>query len=381
MKASGVIGSELSELGVGALFRTVAEKHLSYILSDGEIIRGFWAIADGYLIITTKRLVNVPRDKKKEYTAAPWGNVSDVTASLSLGNARLSIHLNDNTIIRIKGGRNLAKPNLNFFTDALPRFLKSRDFSSGEIERATVKDKEAAAQATDTHAPANNTSLFRNRGAIKQSRKATEEYEVELSKWTLQHKQLSSDLTLAEGYAGTITSEILLRQNEKLYGKFIHTGLVESHSSGGHYRGGSAGISVPVGSIKGRSVRVRVGQSRGTYTKAAPEQSLIDRGVTYITDQRVIFQGGEQTRECLFSRLLGFKHDPEARTITFSLSSQHKPTTIFEFSDGHEYFVSTVKLATSQFSGTRASLVSEYKAELVELEKNKPQNPDAGTTS
>lgn len=64
----------------------------------------------------------------------------------------------------------------------------------------------------------------------------------------------------------------------------------EPRRNAGHYEGKSSGISIPVASIGGRSVRYRVGASRGHYVQGAPVPTPVDTGTVYITNKRVISQ-------------------------------------------------------------------------------------------
>ncbi len=84
--------------------------------------------------------------------------------------------------------------------------------------------------------------------------------------------------------------------------------------------------------VGGRSVRYRVGASKGHYAQGASTPTAIDVGTVFITNQRVIFQGNKQTRECAFAKLIGFQHADDGST-TFSVSNRQKPTVIRYRSD------------------------------------------------
>jgi hypothetical protein len=76
-------------------------------------------------------------------------------------------------------------------------------------------------------------------------------------------------------------------------------------------QGGSADVSI----LPETPMRFRMGRTRGTYTRAPEEPTLIDSGSATITDRRVVFQGTRDVREWDLTKLLGYLHDPE-RAIT-----------------------------------------------------------------
>jgi hypothetical protein len=119
----------------------------------------------------------------------------------------------------------------------------------------------------------------------------------------------------------------MLKSGETLFCKVTNVSLVEERRGKGHYQGGSTGFSIPVGSVGGRSVRYRIGASRGHYVQGAPSPTAIDTGTMFVTNQRVVFRGTKQTRECAFAKLIGFQHSVDGST-TFSVSNRQKPTTI-----------------------------------------------------
>lgn len=143
----------------------------------------------------------------------------------------------------------------------------------------------------------------------RHEKKAAKDYEETLAKWQAERDGYAELLQLAEGFAGTTTSDIVLGPGEALFFKVTGAGLIEERAGKGHWQGGSAGVSVPIGSIGGRSVRYRVGATRGHYVQGAPVLTAIDHGTVFITNRRVVFSGARQTRECAFAKLIGFEHD------------------------------------------------------------------------
>jgi hypothetical protein len=75
-------------------------------------------------------------------------------------------------------------------------------------------------------------------------------------------------LDTARTYAGTGSDELLLADGESLFFTVEGAGLIEERRGPGHWEGGSQGVSVPVASLGGRTVRYRVGASRGHWVRA-----------------------------------------------------------------------------------------------------------------
>jgi hypothetical protein len=166
----------------------------------------------------------------------------------------------------------------------------------------------------------------------------------------------------------------MLGAGEAVFYKVTGAALIEQRRGQGHYQGRSSGVSIPVGSIAGRSVRYRAGASRGHFVQGTPAPTAIDTGTVYITSKRVIFQGARQTRECAFAKLIGFRHDAEGATA-FSVSNRQKPTTIHYGPALSGAFDFRLDLALAHFRGTVGDLVGRLQAELAQLDAVRPAAP------
>jgi hypothetical protein len=65
------------------------------------------------------------------------------------------------------------------------------------------------------------------------------------------------------------------------------------------FRGGSRGVSVPLG----HGVRYRTGAVRGHMVTIGTHWEAADAGALTVTDQRVVYHGGRKTLEFLFTKL------------------------------------------------------------------------------
>jgi hypothetical protein len=190
--------------------------------------------------------------------------------------------------------------------------------------------------------------------------------------WQAQRDEYAELLQIAMTFNGSASSDLMLSASEALFYKVTGVSLIESRSTRGHYQGGSQGISIPIGSIGGRSVRYRVGSSRGHYVQGASVPTAIDHGTVYITNKRVIFAGAKQTRECSFAKLIGFSHDDRNGSTTFSVSNRQKPTTIHYGSKLSGAFDFRLDLALAHFRGTVRQLIGGLQAELARIDAGRP---------
>ena len=207
------------------------------------------------------------------------------------------------------------------------------------------------------------------------AKKAAKEYEQALTAWQADRDAQAQLLDVAQNFDGTGAENILLKSGEAVFYKVTGVALVEDRRGPGHYAGRSQGVSIPIGSLKGRTVRYRVGVNKGHFVQGAPVATAIDTGTCFITNQRVIFQGGKQTRECAFAKLVGYEHDDADGSTTFSVSNRQKPTTIHYGRELSGSFDFRCDLALAHFRGTLDEFVSELKEGLDELDRHRPPEP------
>jgi hypothetical protein len=209
-------------------------------------------------------------------------------------------------------------------------------------------------------------------------KKATKAYEDALGRWLEQVTWYKQLLETAQVFKGTDSSGLVLGSGEAVFYKVTGAALIEDRRGAGHYEGRSSGFSIPVGSLGGRSVRYRVGASRGHYVQGAPTPTAIDTGTVYITNQRAIFQGKKQTRECAFAKLIGFSHDDASGTTTFSVSNRQKPTTVRYGPALSGAFQFRLDLALAHYRGTLFELKERLIKELNAIMAERPVPPSAG---
>lgn len=195
-------------------------------------------------------------------------------------------------------------------------------------------------------------------------------YEDALAKWQAERDGYAELVQLAETFNGLPTNEIVLGPGEALFYKVTGAALLDSRSTG-HWEGASSGFSFPIGD----GVRYRVGATRGHYAQGEPVLAAIDRGTLYITDHRVIFTGPKQTREVAFAKLVGFQHDDQAGSTTFSVSNRQKPVTVHYGAGLSANFDFRLDLALAHYRGTTNTLVARLREGLAKLDAARPPSP------
>jgi hypothetical protein len=207
------------------------------------------------------------------------------------------------------------------------------------------------------------------------AKKAAEAYEAALTTWQGQRDGYAELLEIAQSFTGSGSSEIMLSPAELVFYKVTGAALVEERRGPSQWHGGSHGVSIPIGSIHGRSIRYRVGTTHGHVVQGAPSPTAIDTGTFYITNKRVVFQGSNQTRECLFAKLIGFEHDDAQGSTTFSVSNRQKPITVHygqQLSGSVDF---RLDLALAHFRGTLGTLVGELQQGLTQMDAERPAEP------
>ena len=205
------------------------------------------------------------------------------------------------------------------------------------------------------------------------AKKADEQYKSELEAWQSEHDELSSAFSAAQTRQGSPSSDIVLKRGEAAFATVSNAGLVEDRRGAGHYTGGSSGFSIPVGSVGGRSVRYRVGASRGHYVQGSLHPEAVDKGKLVITNQRVVFVGTKKSIESQFAKLISANVD--SGDLYLSVSNRQKVTRIHYGASLDGWMLLRLTLAMSICRGDSNQLATQLQAQLSELEAKRPQPP------
>lgn len=152
------------------------------------------------------------------------------------------------------------------------------------------------------------------------------EFATKRAEWDAWADELLHCLELAKGGGSTAADDpdglipLMLKAGEQVFTIAQGAGLVEPRRLPGQWVGRSQGVSVRIA----KGLTYRVGANRGTYQQGAEVPTAIDFGTITVTNQRVVFQGAKQTREWLYSKMLGFQHDPDAPVTYLQVSNRQK---------------------------------------------------------
>ena len=188
--------------------------------------------------------------------------------------------------------------------------------------------------------------------------------------WNQHVASVQSLIDIITGSKVLETNGLMLKSGEVLLGQVQNVGLIQERSDGGHWQGASQGFSIPIGSIKGRSVRYRVGATRGHYVQGQPHPTAVDHGTLSITDQRIIYQGAAKTAECLFTKLLGVQQTDGA--IAISVSNRQKPTVVHVGDSLEDWVADRISIATSLYQGDKDQVLDQLREQLREVMSVKP---------
>jgi hypothetical protein len=205
---------------------------------------------------------------------------------------------------------------------------------------------------------------------------AQRSYEEALARWGERRDAAAHLLEVATDFSGTTSVDgLLLKAGEALFASVKNAALIEEHKGAGHWEGRSSGVSIPIGSLGGHSVRYHVGATRGHYVQGAPVAAASDTGTFYLTDQRAVFVGSKRTSECAFSKLVAYRHDDAAGTTTLSVSNRKKPTVVAYGSEVAGWVDFRFDLALAHFRNELPALLKRLERDIAEVEASKPLPP------
>ena len=188
--------------------------------------------------------------------------------------------------------------------------------------------------------------------------------------WDEQHHELTAVLDAARAGSGYECSHIVAKKGESEIAFIDGVGLIEMRAGAGHYSGHSQGVSIPIGSIGGRSVRYRVGAQKGHFVAGTPEEKVVDQGQLVITSQRLVFMGKSKTSECSFGKLLNIQQAPGR--ITVSVSNRQKPTVVQYGTKLDGWVEMRLGLALAIFRHESVQFADVIEQNLRELEAERP---------
>jgi hypothetical protein len=138
----------------------------------------------------------------------------------------------------------------------------------------------------------------------RKAEKAVKAYEQALSQWQAQRDGYTELLDVALGSSGSDSNEIMLGAGEAVFYTVTEVSLVEERRGAGHWEGRSTGVSIPIGSVGGRSVRyptqrhqravpgeLKLSQDIGDQIRMRNRQQAVESEPARIGDSRLKQRG------------------------------------------------------------------------------------------
>jgi hypothetical protein len=218
-----------------------------------------------------------------------------------------------------------------------------------------------------------------NPDAAKKYRQLVQSIELFNKTFNVQHRAWQKELSEAEDSLSFIENlkdqpsdgSLLLQPGESLLLQ-IPAGLIEERAGQSRYVGGHSGISVPIGSIGGHSIRYSVGSSRGHIERGAPVETEIDRGIFSITNKRLIFAGNKETRDSEFKKIIGISH-PYRNRVVISSSGRQKATVLSFDPEFTKVLRLMILIAQADFQGKRDELIQAARNDINEIKNEEPK--------
>ena len=207
--------------------------------------------------------------------------------------------------------------------------------------------------------------------ARRAAKRAQAQFELESYQWQSELDLLNTALDIFTNAAKGDEPEDhqLVQKKGELV---LWTGQAIFHEAGrtpSTYKGGSAGVSIPV--VAG--VRVRVGQFSGTVIPGQEMQIDKEAGLVKLTNQRLIFAGSLNTTEWSFAKMLSAARNEEGNDFIIGVSNRKKTSGLkFSAADG-KAFARLFALALYAYENGIPETIKEIKSEITRRNKEKPK--------
>jgi len=207
--------------------------------------------------------------------------------------------------------------------------------------------------------------------ARRAAKRAQAQFELEIYQWQSELDLLNTALDIFTNAAKGEEPEDhqLVQKKGELV---LWTGQAIFHEAGrtpSTYKGGSAGVSIPV--VAG--VRLRVGQFSGSVIPGQEMQIDKEAGLVKLTNQRLIFAGSLNTTEWSFAKMLSAARNEEGNDFIIGVSNRKKTSGLkFSAADG-KAFARLFALALYAYENGIPETIKEIKSEITRRNKEKPK--------
>lgn len=221
--------------------------------------------------------------------------------------------------------------------------------------------------------PSNAEIARREKWAAQENQRRQSEYQRADIAWTQDDQAFDWMLKTARSGTGiwAVALGFITRRDESVYGTFADCRLIEVKRGAGTYQGGYSGFSFRVA----RGISYRVGGSRGTYVPGPEQLRITDEGQVVVSDKRVVFQGGLNSREWAFGKLISIQHDPSRPITMIHVSNRQKVSGISYPAEQAPQVRFALELGASMESGRTHELIEGVQAERAAHARLRPAPP------
>lgn len=237
-----------------------------------------------------------------------------------------------------------------------------------ELERdaeraAKAEARRAAVEAADAKRAESKALSAANRAKAAHARevaKANRGFDQRHAEWASLNSEVQSALQTARTF-------------QPSGGEYFGTPaqLIEQRAGARTYVGASRGVSIPVGSIGGRSIRYRAGATKGHVVQGDPVDKVIDSGRVVVTAAGVNFVGANQTRVSDYKKMVDLSITNGELRI--SVSNRQKITRVRPAASQLTGLMLAIHIAQADASGSRDDLIAQLEAEAARIASTEPQ--------
>jgi hypothetical protein len=215
---------------------------------------------------------------------------------------------------------------------------------------------------------------FFKRSSTQQAPLPLPPLEVRLCAWQAENERLRALVKKAREFRGLTGKEIdrvpvALRPGERVYAIIVGARLMEPRSTGG------SGHGVAVRIPGSKSMRDRVGATKGSDVRVADSPTEVDAGTAVITDKRVAFAGSKQSREWQWAQCLGVRHQADVTSAAIAVSSQQRTSGIAYDAETTGDLRFRLELAYAVATGEDDDLIAELEGEFAAHQARRPGAP------
>ncbi len=173
------------------------------------------------------------------------------------------------------------------------------------------------------------------------------------------------------GLLKQIGSTFAPKRGESVFGSFNGCRLIEVKRGSGTYQGGYSGFSFRIS----RGISYHVGGSRCTYVQGSEQLQITDEGQVVVSNKRVVFQGGLNSREWAYAKLISVQHDPIRPITMIHVSNRQKVSGIAYPADQATQVRFALELGAAIETGNTRTLIGSIQSERAEHTSIRPVRP------